>query len=155
MTSHDIQYREKTASCDEIRGHLAACDEQYQPSLSSRVDIRDYSTKLFEKATTFEAWHQQLLVGLVATYFNDPADAFGFITSVSVMQGHLGSGVASCLLRMCVEKAKRLGVHELRLEVASINASAIGLYRKFEFVEFGRNNNFISMRLTLAGHTTP
>jgi ribosomal protein S18 acetylase RimI-like enzyme len=154
MNRYDIQYREQTASRDDIRAHLIDCDAQYRPSLSSRVDIGEYATKLFENAVTFEAWHQQALIGMVATYFNDATHTFGYITSVSVAQGYQGIGVASYLLRMCVNKAKRLDVRELRLEVASINNSALSLYRKFDFVEFASSTHSISMQLTLAGNTT-
>lgn len=151
MTVSSIHYREQTASREDIQAHLAACDDQFLPKLSSRVSLRDYSSKLFEQACTFEAWHEQSLAGLVAAYFQDPVDRSGFISNVSVLRDFSGEGLASSLMDRCTEKARKLGLRELRLEVASANSRAIRLYRKFKFVECARTSATLTMRLTLAG----
>lgn len=49
-----------------------------------------------------------------------------------------GQGVGTALMRACVECAREAGVHKLSLEVFPWNEAAIGLYRKFGFVEEGR-----------------
>lgn len=151
MTVSSIHYREQTATREDIHAHLAACDDQFLPRLSSRVNLRDYSSKLFERACTFEAWHNLSLAGLVVAYFQDPVDRSGFISSVSVLRDFSGSGLASSLVDRCTEKARKLELRELRLEVASANFPAIRLYRKFNFVECGRTSTHLTMRLTLAG----
>ena len=151
MMPSSIYYREQTASRVDIQAHLAACDDQFSPRLSARVNVHDYASKLFEQACTFEAWHEQSLAGLVAAYFHDPAGHCGFISNVSVLQRFSGGGLASRLMDMCTEKARKLRVRELRLEVASANSAAIRLYHKFKFVECGGSSTNLTMRLTLAG----
>jgi len=47
-------------------------------------------------------------------------------------------GVGSALLAAAIEKARAEGLHKLSLEVFPHNEPAIGLYRKFRFVEEGR-----------------
>jgi RimJ/RimL family protein N-acetyltransferase len=49
-----------------------------------------------------------------------------------------GQGVGTALMHACVEWAREAGVHKLSLEVFPWNEAAIGLYRKFGFVEEGR-----------------
>jgi len=49
-----------------------------------------------------------------------------------------GRGVGSELLAAAIEKARSDGLHKLSLEVFPHNDAAIGLYRKFGFVEEGR-----------------
>ena len=44
-------------------------------------------------------------------------------------------------------------LHELRLEVASYNHSAIDLYRKPKFTEYERTTHILSMQLSLAAST--
>jgi len=151
MTVSGIHYREQTASRDDIHTHLLACDDQFIPRLSSRVNLRDYSSKLFEQARTFEAWHEQSLAGLVAVYFPDPVNHPGFISNVSVLRSFSGAGLASGLMDRCTAKARQLGLRELRLEVALTNCLAIHLYRKFKFIECGRTSTNLTMQLTLAG----
>lgn len=151
MTASNIHYREQTATREDIREHLLACDNQFFPKLSSRVDLRDYSSKLFEQSHTFEAWHEQSLVGLVAAYLQHPTDRSGFISNVSVLQDFSSKGLASSLMNRCIEKARMLELLGLRLEVASTNSPAIYLYRKFKFVECTRTSTDLTMQLTLAG----
>jgi ribosomal protein S18 acetylase RimI-like enzyme len=151
MTVSSIHYREQTASREDIQMHLVACDGQFLPKLSSRVNLHDYSCKLFEQACTFEAWHEQSLAGLIAGYFQDPVDRSGFISNVSVLRDYSGEGLASGLMDRCTEKARKLGLRALRLEVAPANSPAIHLYRKFKFVECGRTSTNLTMQLMLAG----
>lgn len=151
MTVSSIHYREQTASREDIQTHLAACDGQFSPKLSSRVNLQDYSCKLFEQACTFEAWHEQSLAGLVAAYFQDPVDRLGFISNVSVLRNFSGEGLASRLIDRCTDKARKLGLRALRLEVAPANYSAIHIYRKFNFIECGHTSTNLTMQLMLAG----
>jgi RimJ/RimL family protein N-acetyltransferase len=49
-----------------------------------------------------------------------------------------GKGVGTALMHACIDWARDAGVHKLSLEVFPWNEAAIGLYRKFGFVEEGR-----------------
>jgi ribosomal protein S18 acetylase RimI-like enzyme len=49
-----------------------------------------------------------------------------------------GRRIGSALLAAAIEKARSEGLHKLSLEVFPHNDAAIGLYRKFGFVEEGR-----------------
>jgi len=49
-----------------------------------------------------------------------------------------GRGVGGALLAEAIATARRLGAHKVALQVWPHNAAALGLYRKFGFVEEGR-----------------
>lgn len=49
-----------------------------------------------------------------------------------------GRGVGSALVQTAIERGRTQGLHKLCLEVFPTNTAAIGLYRKFGFVEEGR-----------------
>jgi ribosomal protein S18 acetylase RimI-like enzyme len=49
-----------------------------------------------------------------------------------------GRGVGSALMEAAIAWARERGLHKLSLSVFAHNAAAIGLYRKFGFVEEGR-----------------
>ena len=141
----DIKYVVAHANENEIISHLWNCNRSFCPTLSERVDINAYGRKIYQKAVTFEAWKNDELIGLVAAYFNDKASAF--ITSVSVTENNMQSGVASELLRRCIEYAKELHFREIRLEVYKDNEKAIRFYRKFNFISIEDQNNLLLMRL--------
>ncbi len=150
MSAPPIEYREGTASLEQIRAHLADCSSRHRPPLAPRVDLPEYARKIAGNAATFEAWADGSLVGLVAAYLNDTTAHTGYVTNVSVVSEYLGRGVASRLMEACVARATTAGMRELKLEVGKANTAAIDLYRKLGFGETGDNGDFIAMALPLA-----
>src|SRR5438046_2814866 len=98
MSSGGIDFREETATREDIQAHLQACDNDFIPNLGLKVNIAEYSKKIRARAKTFEAWSDKNLIGLVAAYLNDRDTRTGFITSVSVAKQFMGRGIASKLL---------------------------------------------------------
>ena len=58
---------------------------------------------------------------------------------ISVLKEYWGQGIGEALLRACIECAKEAGYKQLELNVIGDNTSAISLYKKLGFKEFGRN----------------
>ena len=121
------------ATAAQIAAHLRACANDFVPPLAGRVDIDEYASKIGSRATRFEAWTDDTLVGLVAVYANDPAGDHAFITSVSVARDHHGQGVATALLASAVERTRRQGFKRLALDVERDNAGAVRLYERAGF----------------------
>lgn len=147
-----VEYLTNSASEAQIAEHLLCCDADFVPTLSERVEIRDYAQKIASKATRFEAWSNGTLVGLVAAYCNDPETRIAHITSVSVTMVWTGKGIAARLINQCVEHAKAAGMRQIGLEVAADNMPAIKLYEKSGFVADKLNEPFIPMKLKLKNH---
>ncbi len=59
--------------------------------------------------------------------------------AVSVEQKYWGLGIGTVLMTACIENAKQAGCLQLELEAVADNVSALGLYRKMGFIEYGRN----------------
>jgi RimJ/RimL family protein N-acetyltransferase len=67
------------------------------------------------------------------------ASRFGFgELGMAVAREWRGRGVGSALLAAAIDWAPERGLHKLSLSVFPHNAAAIGLYRKYGFVEEGR-----------------
>ena len=150
MNPENITFREKTASREEIYAHLCACNRSYKPPLNEKVDILEYSNKLFEKSVTFEAWSGESLIGLVAAYLDDAGD-FGYISNVSVTAEFRGKSIAKVLIEMCLNWSREKNIHEIRLEVSRDSIQAVELYKKLGFKELGSSGNSVSMKLRLDG----
>ena len=149
MDIERILYKIKTAKDQDINLHLLECDDNFVPPLSQRIVIADYSTKLFNKSITFEAWSEQKLIGLIATYFDRGFSSSAFITNVSVNKAYGSRGIASSLLAMCIDYARRNDTKELKLEVNVKNFQAISFYKKFAFVIEKNRNTIVKMKLKL------
>jgi ribosomal-protein-alanine N-acetyltransferase len=132
MILENLSFSVNESTEKDIRRHFLRCDPQFSPLLSKRVDIREYSTKIREKASTFEAWERDTLIGLVAAYMNIPEHRC-FITNVSVVTDFTGKGVAARLMTACLEHAKAAEVTSILLEVSPDSRPAIQLYKKIGF----------------------
>lgn len=149
IITNEIIYKIKFASQSNIYKHLEECSNSFLPPLSTRVDISSYAEKIAEKGITFEAWHKDILVGLVAAYFNQSINPFCFITNVSVVNDFKGKGIAVRLMEECIDYAKKNSCNEVRLEVDKDNKAAIALYRKFNLTSIETKGNTIVMQIKL------
>lgn len=79
---------------------------------------------------------------------------------ISILKDFWGLGIGKALTSACISCAKKAGYAQLELDVVAENTSAISLYKKEGFVEYGRNpkgfksrnsgyQELISMRLEL------
>jgi len=153
MSKKKVIYCICKASEDEIFFHLQECSSQFIPDLNETVDLKEYSKKIHQKSTTFEAWKENRLIGLVAGYFNDVESNRGFITNVSIIKDFQGLGLASILLNMCITHAKIKKVLTIRLEVNKGNNKAIELYKKHGFSVDAINENSWFMELNIIDHS--
>ena len=145
----NINYKTKTALTEEIYSHLKECNENFIPPLEEKVNIMNYSRKIFENAITFEAWNEKILVGLIAAYLNDTENKSAFITNVSTIKSYMGKGIAKELMKMCINYSKNYNFKEINLEVSSKNADALNLYLKYGFVKNKEEDSITFMRLIL------
>ena len=129
----NIIYTTDSSVSSDIYAHLIECKDQFIPALDITVDIRSYAEKLFKLSTTFEAWDDSRLVGILAAYTNDPAVAFAYISNLSILNTHLRVGIASKLIESCKKYCVDLGFRQLRLEVNKSNLAAEGTFYELDF----------------------
>jgi ribosomal protein S18 acetylase RimI-like enzyme len=141
----NIEYKIKTASREMITEHLFQCSDLFVPPLATYVSIEEFGRKLFEKAVTFEAWHENKLVGLAAAYFNDFTDKIGFWTNLSLLSEYQNLGIASILTSSVITYGEKNGFKRINLEVKSLNVNVIKFHEKHGFVKTGQNNDYFIM----------
>lgn len=138
-----------TASIDELYQHLSKCDNNFEPSLSSRVDLNEFSEKIYKLSKNFEAWEGGILVGHLGCYFNDIIKRKGFINNVSILSSHYNKGIGTDLVKKCLDYGNVIKFNVIELEVYKENRIAIKLYEKFGFIPFDVNVDFIKMEKVL------
>ena len=121
MDALNIKYKIKTAVKKEIYFHLKECEDNFNPPLGDRVEIKEYSKKIFENSITFEAW----------------------------LDNYMRSGIASKLLNMCITYARQNNFKEIRLEVNESNNNGFNLYKKFNFIKYGEKDCLFFMKLII------
>ncbi len=67
---------------------------------------------------------------------------------ISVDRAYWNLGIGTALMYACIECARKAGYEQIELSVVAENDSAIAMYRKAGFVEYGRNPRGFKSRLT-------
>ena len=58
---------------------------------------------------------------------------------VGILKDYWGQGIGTALTKACIECARKAGYLQLELDVVSDNVSAVALYKKCGFEEYGKN----------------
>jgi RimJ/RimL family protein N-acetyltransferase len=103
------------------------------------IDVDKWATR-WQLDGTFVA----IAAGRVIGELRVEASHFGFgEIGMMVARDWRGRGVGSALVAAAIEWGRENGLHKLTLSVFPHNEAAIGLYRKFGFVEEGRREKHI------------
>ena len=133
MKKFEVQYKYNTATENAIFTHLKTCNHNFIPRLDSYTNIKEYAKKIYEKSVLIEAWQDKTLIGCIAVYFSDLEDKVAYITNVSIIKEFTRAGIATSLLKLCINYAKSKNFQIILLEVYKNNVAAIRLYEKFQF----------------------
>lgn len=140
-------YQHNKASQTEIFRHLQCVSTTFVQDLSQRVNLEEYSQKLFSLAEREEAWFEDELIGLVAYYINNDTQ-HTFITNVSVDVNYQNQGIATELLNNTIEFSKRKSINLISLEVAD-DEKLLRFYTKQGFC-YRNNDNANELTMYLA-----
>ncbi len=124
--------KQNTQSAQQIKIHLLKVNECFFPPLNTYINIEEYAKKLFDKAISFEALEEGVLIGLVAGYHNIDENIF-FISNVSVDPNFQGKGIASNLFGSLYAYCHKNNIYQLKLQVFKQNLPAINLYQNIGF----------------------
>jgi len=105
-------------------------------------------------AVSFEAWQDDVLVGMINAYLNDASHRTGFITNTSILKEYARRGVATTLLQMCLKSALENNFSRVRLEVSRDNSQAIRLYARAGFKIMRENEDNLLMECDIPGTST-
>lgn len=67
---------------------------------------------------------------------------------ISIDKAYWNLGIGTSLLHACVDCAGKAGYEQIELNVVAENESAVSIYKKAGFVEYGRNPRGFKSRLT-------
>ena len=67
---------------------------------------------------------------------------------ISIDRQYWNLGIGTALMNACIDCAREAGYEQIELSVVAENETAIAMYRKAGFVEYGRNPRGFKSRLT-------
>jgi ribosomal protein S18 acetylase RimI-like enzyme len=133
----------------EIESLLNEIDAEFQPSLSSRMSIRDYAVKVVDKAAVLSIHDQGKLAAFIAIYCNNLQTRIAFMTMLAVAKVQRKRGLAINLVQTSIRYLKGINFVKYKLDVYKTNQEAIALYQKMGFRGAGENEQSLFMELDL------
>ena len=118
----------------EIYEFLLATDDYLKPTLSSRVDLNNYSKKLIDSATLFVARENKRLIALSAAYVNKaPKESFGTYLCVK-KEYQKESMIGPDLVLDFINYCKKAGSSGIRCVIRKTNVPLVKFYMRLGFV---------------------
>lgn len=111
----------------------------------SEISLEKYVDKITEKASIISIIKNNILVGFIAFYDNDPNKELAFLTMIIVKKEFENLGYGKSLLEFSLKEIKNKGFKKYGLKVHTENDYAIRLYEKYGFVKIERELNFFYM----------
>lgn len=108
--------------------------------LADKVDIEEYTHKVYPRATIFVAWECDEITGVNIVYLNDMETKRGFVTYIHVKAKYRNMRIGWNLLQSAVDYAREHQFESIALEVRKNNEPAKHLYSKFGFVTYDEND---------------
>lgn len=113
---------------------IEKCDTAFIHPLTKRKNYISIFEKIDKYAIFLAAYEENDAIGYAALYANNFETRIAYITMIGVIEKMQRKQVGSCLMQECIDAAANVGMTQLRLEVADINAKAISFYEYFGFV---------------------
>ena len=134
----------------EIETLLKAVDGDFQPPLSSSVNLAEYARKLCSKATIFSVHENGQLIALMAVYSNDLVSKIAYGPMFAVAHSHRACGLGTNLIKTTIDYLKKKGFKTFKLEVYKTNPRAITLYKRLRFVVVTETDKSVFVEINLS-----
>lgn len=126
-----LVFKNRTPTLEEVRDFFYQTDSVFDVPVSLRVNIDDYTLKLFNYSRFYTCYNEEEIVGMICCYINQPPTAF--ISHVCVRSEFHQLGIFSKLLEMLKADCARNGITQIKLEVLVDNIRASKVYEKKGF----------------------
>ena len=112
---------------------LSEIDNEFDPRLSSRIDVPSYVDKILENSTIIPVYNNGNLDAFIAFYCNDYKSHASYLTMLAVRKSYRKRGVGKLLVETAIKFLEETTFRYFKLEVDKSNSSAFAVYKKLGF----------------------
>lgn len=134
----------------EIKLLLEEIDSEFDPPMSSTINLNDYALKMCKNATIFSVHEEGKLVAAMAFYSNDPNREVAYGTMLAVSKSHRIYGIGSHFIKATVKYLKKKTFKVYKLEVYKTNPRVISLYKSLNFIVVSETDHSVIFEIKLS-----
>ncbi len=112
---------------------LNEVNNDFKPPLDKRINIDEYSQKLFDNSVIYYAKKDDIYIGFIAFYCNNMETKIAYVPMIAIMSEFRGQGIGSKLLDIAIAHIKNNGFRKIEIETWE-GSKAIFLYQKKGFM---------------------
>jgi ribosomal protein S18 acetylase RimI-like enzyme len=137
-----VDIKKTTLKESDLLELIKELDNEFIPTLSSKVNLATWVKKIYEKSTIISAINTETnsLIGALSFYCNDQKTKRSYIPFLGVIKAYRKQGLLTKMFAICF---KYLRKNEFKyIQTQTWNGSlAGGIYKKLGFVEVGTAND--------------
>lgn len=120
-------FQPKEISFDKLYDFIKESDKLFIPTLSSLVELKEYTEKIYNNATCFVYLNDEDIIALSIAYVNKaPKETYG--TYLAVKPEFEADGLGLDLVRKSISYAKEFGSSGFSLQIRSSNTMLLKFY---------------------------
>ena len=131
----------------EIEDFFVSVDNELFEKLTDRLNVREYSKKLYEHALHFSAYKGEELVGLSPCYFNNDSGGIVYISALVVKNVYRGNGLKQKLFDSIKKHAKAQNFTEMVVSFHCENQVSVNFYESNLFEKHTQNGGLCVFKL--------
>jgi len=120
-------------SKQKIEQFLRSVDRTFPVPISEKVELCEFASKLFAKATMCCAYDGEEICSMVAGYTENTIDNIAYVSLVATRTDAQGKGFATGLMEEFISICKTKGLRGVHLYTDTRNKGAVALYQKLGF----------------------
>lgn len=128
------------ASAKDIEEFLLEIDKDFPVPLSKKVNISEFSKKLFEKATIITKIKDKKIISMLAGYTENTENDLAYVSILATTKEYRGQGLAGKSLDKFIKLCKKKDLKGVHLYTVKTNTSALAVYHKRGFTEYVLEN---------------
>lgn len=123
---------DKSNNKEKILNFLRKVDHDFNPPLSSKVNLEEYVEKITQQARLIIRYsNEREIIGLAVLYCNDLKELKAYVSIVAVASAQRSKGYAKDMMQEAIDHARGAGFHTLGIHTN--NPYAMALYRNLGF----------------------
>lgn len=135
---------------DKLYQYLTSVDKDFNPALSTKTDLKQYTERIADKAKICCALSDEdNIIGIVAFYANDFEKHYAYIPLVSVSSEYRRQGIARKLMEYAVLYIKSLNGKISVVGIHTYNQYAFDLYVKLGFKNISETDKMFYLEYTI------
>ena len=137
---HVIISDKQIISLEQLYDFVVTIDHDFPVPLSDKVNLKDYSLKLYNNGDIFAAIIDNKIAGMIAGYNNDHQSKESYISLLAILKEYRGQAISKQLIFTFIETSIKKKMEKISVYTHKTNTISIKLYTEMGFINTGLNS---------------